>query len=192
MRWFMAGPAFLMAMLAAVPAPAEVVHVEQNAFVVHEAADVAVPPAAVWAELVRPADWWDPAHTWSGDAANLTLKPEIGGCFCEVWMRAGNGVVLPASVRHMEVVAGEPYAMMRLSGGLGPLQGEAVAGTLTIRLAPAAGGHTALTWDYAVAGYLSMGGPGIAPAVDHVLGGLIARLAARAARQPLPAPTPAR
>ena len=48
---------------------------------VAEAPNVA--PPVVWAALADVGKWWDPEHTYSGDARNLTLEPFVRGCFCE-------------------------------------------------------------------------------------------------------------
>ncbi|HEX2493499.1 MAG TPA: hypothetical protein VHK24_06950, partial [Steroidobacter sp.] len=39
--------------------------------------------AACGAALADIAKWWDPEHTYSGDARNLTLDTQVRGCFCE-------------------------------------------------------------------------------------------------------------
>ena len=61
-----------------------------------------------------------------------------------------------------------PGEMLRMSGGLGPLQASAVAGTMTWTLA-AAGAATTVNLSYAVGGFRDGGFPAIAPAVDGVL-----------------------
>ncbi len=57
--------------------------------------------------------WWDPAHTFSGQAANLTIDPRAGGCFCET--------LTTGSVQHMIVSHIDAPRMLVLQGGLGPL-----------------------------------------------------------------------
>src|SRR3546814_11501559 len=59
--------------------------------------------------------------------------------------------------------------MMRLSGAFGPLQGEAVAGTLTIRI-KTTGAGSAIRFDYVVGGYMRFKVSAIAPAVARVRG----------------------
>ena len=47
--------------------------------------------------LVRDiGDWWNPAHTFSGNAHNISIDEKPMGCFCEKLARQGG-------VRHMEV-----------------------------------------------------------------------------------------
>jgi len=75
----------------------------------------------------------------------------------------------------MEVIYLAPGKLVRMTGGLGPLQEVAVVGTMTIGLAPSNGG-TKLEMTYAAAGYLPNGMSGLAPLVDSVLGGQFVRL----------------
>jgi len=106
--------------------------------------------------------WWSPLHTFSGNAANLVLQPKANGCFCE---RLADG----GSVRHMTVIYAEPGRVLRLSGGLGPLQEMPVDGIMTITLKQTDAG-TALAMTYSVGGYVRGGLAGLAPIVDRVLG----------------------
>jgi uncharacterized protein YndB with AHSA1/START domain len=105
--------------------------------------------------------WWSPLHTFSGNAANMILQPKANGCFCEKLADGG-------SVRHMTVIYAGPGKMLRLSGGLGPLQGMAVDAVMTIELKKTDDG-TALTVTYSVGGYLKGGLAGFAPVVDRML-----------------------
>ncbi len=68
-------------------------------------------PVRTYAALSDVAHWWDSEHTWSGNAANLSLKPEAGGCFCERWN--------DNSVQHMQVLGAIKDHQLRLQGGLG-------------------------------------------------------------------------
>ena len=131
-------------------------------------AQVAAVPAKVWSELVTPAHWWNPQHSWSGMADNLTLEPRAGGCFCEKLADGG-------SVRHMEVMFAAPGKVLRLAGALGPLQTEALAGALSFDLAARDGG-TQVTLTYKVGGYSSQPFTMWGPAVDGVLGEQLGRL----------------
>jgi hypothetical protein len=77
----------------------------------------------------------------------------------------------------MRVVYAEPGKALRMVGSLGPLQSEALTGTLTITLKPAAAG-TRLAFEYVVGGYMRYKTDEIAPAVDNVLAEQLGRLAA--------------
>ena len=161
----------LAALLAAAPATAAVAAVGAAGFSLHIEIDSAREPAALWARTVRPQDWWDSGHTYSNDARNLSLALIPGGCWCEALPGGG-------FVRHMEVAYAAPGKALRLIGGLGPLQGMGVSGTLSFVMRPAAAGHTLLVVDYVVSGFAAKGFDELAKGVDAVLSEQIGRLAA--------------
>ncbi|WP_225205880.1 SRPBCC family protein [Novosphingobium huizhouense] len=170
--------ALLLAAATIGPARAEVVAKGDSGFVVRVAARVTSDPAATWKALSAPAQWWQGQHTFSGDAANLTLDPVPGGCFCErlpLPKTAAKGE-RPGGVQHMRVLYAEPGKALRLSGALGPLQSEAVQGTLTITIKPIDGGSR-IVFDYVVGGYMRYPVAEIAPAVDAVIAAQLASLA---------------
>ena len=137
-------------------------------FSVTETVHIAAPPDKVYPALIQPAQWWSSQHTFSHDAANLSLDAKAGGCWCEKLPDGG-------SVQHMTVLFVRPGGALRLRGALGPLQGLGVGGALTIELKAAAGG-TDLTATYNVGGYLKDGLASWAPPVDGVLSEQFARL----------------
>ncbi|HEY0478437.1 MAG TPA: SRPBCC family protein [Kofleriaceae bacterium] len=148
-------------------AHAEVADAAAGGFTVKLTATVAAPAAKAWAALVEPRSWWDKSHTWSGDAANLSLEATPGGCFCEK-LPGGGGV------HHMTVVYADPGKLLRLTGGLGPLQDLAIAAVMTFKLTEAQG-KTTLEVTYKVGGYAPTGLAGLAKPVDGVLGEQVAR-----------------
>ncbi|WP_342250087.1 SRPBCC family protein [Sphingomonas sp. OTU376] len=161
-----------LALVAASPAAAEVTASTETSFTVTEKLTVAAPAAKVWATLVAPSLWWNKDHTWSGSAANLSLDPRPGGCWCEKLPKGGG-------VEHMRVVYAAPGEMLRLSGGLGPLQAMPASAVMTVTLTPGADGKsTAVVFTYAVAGAPGLGR--IAAPVDGVLAGQVAGLKAAA------------
>jgi hypothetical protein len=168
--------------VAATPAHAEVTAQSDNGFAVKHAVTVSVDPDAAFAMLRTPAKWWDKDHTWTGRADNLYMDAQAGGCFCELIPNEAtteSGApqrTLRGSVQHMQMVYVDPGKLLRLSGALGPLQGEAVTGTLTISLVPIKGG-TRLTFEYVVGGFMRMPIGDIAPGVDSVIGAQASRLA---------------
>lgn len=183
--------------LCAAPAMADVTAKSDAGFIVRISADVGTAPADSWKALVAPAGWWSGRHTFSGDAANLTLDPAPGGCFCERFP-AGQGAP-PGSrstggVQHMRVIYAEPGRVLRMAGALGPLQSEALTGTLTVTLKAVEGG-TRIQWEYVVGGYMRYKPDEIAPAVDRMLAGQLAALAQKLGPIPpsgeTPAPAPA-
>lgn len=140
---------------------AEVTAAEAGGFVVRHEAESSLLPDALWPVLVDPKRWWSSDHTFTGDAANLSLVAEAGGCWCE----RAPGV----EVRHLTVVFAERGKVLRLQGGLGPLQAMAVQGTLTMTLEPAPKG-TKVALTYAVGGFHPGGLQASAAPVDQVLG----------------------
>jgi uncharacterized protein YndB with AHSA1/START domain len=151
-------------------AHAEVQEVKDGYFTIQSVILVDANPPAAWKSLVRLQDWWDSAHTWSGAARNLSLDPRAGGCFCEKLKGGG-------SVQHARVVFAQPGQLLRLEGGLGPLQEMPVSGVLTFTLAPDGPG-TRITLNYKVAGVLSLEAAKLAPLVDQVMSGQFERLRA--------------
>jgi hypothetical protein len=136
-------------------------------FEVTERATITAPQGKVWDAVMRPDRWWDPKHTWSGDAKNLSI--DGGGCFCEQ-LRKG-------AVRHMTVTFADGVSQLRMFGGLGPLQFTGAAGHLGVALKPAAGGATEVVMTYDVGGYAKGGlADTYAGPVDQVLGAQLARL----------------
>lgn len=178
----------LLAGMIATPAAAEVTAQSDVGFVVREVADVSATPAETWRAMTTPGAWWSSAHTFSGSGANLSLSPTVGGCFCERFPPPkGAPATQPAGgVQHMRVIYVEPNRVLRLSGALGPLQSEALAGTLTMALRATDTG-THITWEYVVGGYMRYKVDQIAPAVDRMLAEQISLLAAHIAETSAPA-----
>jgi uncharacterized protein YndB with AHSA1/START domain len=141
------------------PAGAEVIDASATGFVSQHRLVIAAPPDKVWAAVVRPQWWWSKDHSYSGDAANLSLDPRPGGCWCE--RLPGGGV------EHGRVVFADPGKLLRVVGAFGPLQSGAVTATLTFALRPEGKG-TALTISYIVAGYHPGGLASFARPVDGV------------------------
>lgn len=166
------------AMLAgAPPLSAKVAETSETGFSTQDMADVAATPMETWLALIRPGGWWTDAHTWSGDAANMALTPQAGGCFCEriPGEDRADGFSLDGSVQHMTVIQAYPLKALRMRGGLGPLQGEPATGVLTISLEEIEGG-TRIRWEYVVGGYMRYEIPTIAKAVDGVMSQQLAAL----------------
>ena len=147
---------------------AEVADSSATGFTVKASFSIQAAPEEVYRKLIHIGDWWDSEHTFSGDAHNLTIEERPGGCFCEKLPNGGG-------VRHLEVLFVAPGKALRMGGGLGPLQGIAASGSMTIKLTPADGG-TKLETTYAVAGYLPAGMNTLAAPVDSVLTNQFVRL----------------
>ena len=162
--------AILFASLAS-PLRGEVIESTAAGFLVRNTAAINAPPATVYAALTdRVGGWWDPAHTFSHDARNLSVDAKPGGCFCE---RLPDG----GGVQHMTVVYASPGKLLRLTGAIGPLQEAALAGTMTWNLLQAGGGTT-VELSYAVGGFRAGGFRDLPTVVDGVLRGQLGRLKA--------------
>src|SRR5690606_25886477 len=76
-RWSMQRQltAVLTLALMSTPAAAELVLPSEMGFTSHHEVLVRATPAQAWAALVRPADWWNGEHSYSGDAANMSIAP---------------------------------------------------------------------------------------------------------------------
>jgi hypothetical protein len=170
----------LIAFALAVPAQAEVIASSPGGFVLRHVTEVTASPLEVWKELIAPANWWDPEHTFAGDATGLYMDAQATGCFCELLplpKDAPEGT-RRGSIEHLHIVYADPGRQLRLQGGLGPLQAEAVNGTLTIGLRQQ-GDKTRMVWEYVVGGYFRTESEKLAPLVDQVLGEQLKRLAAK-------------
>ena len=164
------GLAGLALSVLAQPLSAEIIEQDGQHFVSRNSAEVAATPDAIWLLLIDPKEWWSDSHTWSGDADNLSLTPQGGGCFCETLMGKDpeTGAALSGSAQHMSVLLAQPGKALRMRGALGPLQSEPADGVLTISLEPA-GDRTRITFEYVVAGKVRYPMEQIAKAVDGVM-----------------------
>lgn len=155
--------AFLLtAVLVTAPAQANVVSASDHGFEVQHSVNLVVPQAAAYAAFGNVAGWWDKQHTYSGDPANMSLRMQPGGCFCEV-IPTGGGV------EHLRVTFVQPDERVVMTGGLGPMLYEATSGVMDVKFERIAGG-TRVTMNYRVAGFAKGGAAAMAPAVDQVLG----------------------
>jgi hypothetical protein len=73
----------LLATSLAGPAEAEVKSVAPNGFEVIDTVTIQAPPERVYDALGQIGRWWSSAHTFSRDAANLSIDLKADGCFCE-------------------------------------------------------------------------------------------------------------
>jgi hypothetical protein len=152
------------AILSHNPARADVVEASPSGFLLRSEAVATAAPDQAYRALGQIGRWWNPAHSYSGEARRLSLDLTAGGCFCERWGRG-------QSVEHARVVmvtAYEGVRTIRMSGALGPLQEMGVSGILTYTLAPDPGG-VKITMTYRVSGDAGLALDGLAPLVDQVL-----------------------
>lgn len=152
----------------AMPVRAAVVDSAAGGFIVENSFVVKTDAATAWKALVEDVDrWWPRDHTWFGTESTLSIDAKAGGCFCEI---AG-----PRQVQHMTVAFVDPGRLLRMVGGLGPLQGMGLHGALDWTFEPLEGG-TRLKLRYVAGGYSASDLREFAPIVDQVqnlqLGGL--------------------
>lgn len=104
--------------LAAAPASAEVVERSADHFVLSY--DVALEASSedFIDALQHIGEWWNPSHTYSGDARNLNLELDPGTCFCEA---LPDGSVF----EHGAVYEYDPGTGVLIHAALGPLRGKA-------------------------------------------------------------------
>jgi hypothetical protein len=151
---------------------AAVVDAAPSGFTVENSETVPVAVDVAWQALVADVGrWWPADHTWWGDAAKLSIDARAGGCFCEI-----DGA---RQARHMGVSFVDPGKLLRMTGGLGPLQGLGLHGALEWRFESVDQG-TRITLHYRVGGYSPDDLSKFAPVVDRVqaqqLGGLARHL----------------
>ena len=140
-------------MLAAAPVSAEVVSRSADGFVLRFAVGVEAAPEDVVAAVSELPQWWDPAHTYTGDSANLSLVFEEGGCWCE---KLADGTVF----EHAEVTR-ITADWVTINAALGPLHDKATKAELTFGSEPENRGRL-VTIDFLVEG------PGLGAMADGV------------------------
>jgi hypothetical protein len=165
----------ILVLLAAYDVDARVVSSSANGFLIENVAVVPVDARTAWRALIEDVGaWWPADHTWFGRSSNLRIEARAGGCFCEV-----DG---DRQVMHMTIGFVDPGRLLRMLGGLGPLQGLGVYGALDWRLEPLDAG-TRVTLRYQAGGYPGEGFEKLVPVVDSVqgtqLGGLVEYLRRR-------------
>jgi uncharacterized protein YndB with AHSA1/START domain len=142
-------------------AAADVVDSAAGGFTLKTTVQVATPPARTYQALLDIGSWWSKDHTYSGDAKNLSIAAQPGGCYCEKLPDGG-------AVEHGRVVNLVPGSLLRLQTALGPLQELGVTGSMTWQVAASGQGST-VTMTYVVGGYAPGGLQKLAPLVDQVL-----------------------
>jgi len=169
----------MAALCGANTAQAEVTNTAANGFTVQHQTVISGDIESVWKAMIAPSRYWNADHSWTGNADNFYLVPQAGGCFCELIRTTSDDNIKSSegSVQHMRVIYARNNKMLRLSGALGPLQGEAVTGTLTMLLQPQ-DADTVVRFTYKVGGYMEFPVDQIAPAVDGVIGEQLTRLSA--------------
>jgi len=148
-------------MLTGTQVMAEISDSSAGGFTFKMTINIQAPADTVYKQFFAIGNWWNPSHTYSDDAHNLSIEEKATGCWCEKLPNGGG-------VRHMEVVLLMPGKSIVLKGGLGPLQSIAATGAMKVSLFPATGG-TRVDIRYTVGGYLPAGMNTLAGPVDEVL-----------------------
>jgi hypothetical protein len=154
-------------LLACAIAAADTSAVSPTGFLVTHRRAVDATPKQLFAAIGRVDRWWDAEHTYSGDAANMSIDLGAGGCFCERWSGG--------SIEHARVIYVADDKVVRLQGGLGPLQPLGANGVLDFAI-KVVDGRTQLALTYRVSGAPDAALDKWAAAVDRVLGEQATRL----------------
>jgi arylamine N-acetyltransferase len=158
-------------LVLATGAQAKVVTKGPTGFVVEHQVELQADTKTAYAAFTKIGSWWSSAHSFSGDAKNITIDAKPGGCWCEALPNGG-------FVKHMDIVHAAPGSMLVFSGGLGPLQFMGVAGSMTVSFQPAKSANaTTMTLRYDVGGRDDKDCAEISGAVDGVLAEQLARYA---------------
>ena len=155
---------------------ADVVYANDRGFKITNSFKTSKTEQQVWQALVYKVDaWWPKDHSWWGDKGTFSIDPIAGGCFCE---KSGKN-----SAEHMHIAFVEHGKLLRMTGGLGPLQGMGLYGALDWKI-NGDDSETAVTLTYTVSGYYPDGYSKLAVIVDKVqamqLGGLANSLGEKA------------
>ena len=150
---------------------AEVLKSEKDGFLIEIKQATIAEPAECFRIFVEDfGKWWDPSHSYSRNPASMSLDLKRMAMFEKL---PNNGFV-----RHMEIVFYQPDKMLRLSGGLGPLQPKGVSGALTFEFQKTDQGCEVLV-SYNVSGSSLQALDKIAKPVDAVLSRQLKRFAER-------------
>lgn len=113
---------FLAALIAlSYESRAHVKTIQSHGFIVENSVHTSASIDSTWSVLINDIDnWWPKDHSWW--MGTLSIEAKAGGCFCEVSNRK--------SAEHMRISFVDPGKVLRMTGGLGPLQGMGMYGAL--------------------------------------------------------------
>ena len=146
---------------------AEIVEASATHYVLRHEATSTLSADALWDRLVDPASWWHPEHTYSGNAANLSLDLKPGGLGSETWEGG--------AVSHGTVLLVVDGSTLQLNAPFGPLLAAGAHTIWTITVTPSDSGST-VVFDEVSSGPPSAALDKLAAAVDYVKSEAIARL----------------
>lgn len=151
---------FILAVLFSGPSYSQVMNSNPQGFSIKIESTTDGSPAKLYKQFVHIKRWWISDHTWFGSSKKLSLKPQAGGCFCEI---SGAN-----QVKHMEVVYVKKDHEIRLKGELGPLQSMGGNGIMIWKFIPEGTDKTKIIQTYHYQGMLGEQASMIAKAVDQV------------------------
>ena len=153
--------AALMCLALVSPSDADVVTAVTNGFQIKQKVETDLSTREAWDTFVNDfSKWWDASHSYSQNAANLSIDLKQR-CMFEKLPNDG-------FVRHLEIVYSQPGTAIRFTGGLGPLQQMGVSGALTVTFTKT-DGKTVVELEYNVSGRNDQGLDKFAAAVDNVI-----------------------
>ncbi|NNE05648.1 MAG: ATPase [Xanthomonadales bacterium] len=148
-------------LLVASPIQAEVTSVNASGFALAFEQTIDTSAEDIYTAMTEIGSWWHPDHSWEGKAENLYMDMRVGGCFCE---KLANG----GFAEHLHLAYAAPGKEIRLTGGLGPLQGMGMGGAMVWTITMAAEGQK-ISWTYTAHGHGTQDSmKGLAPIVDMV------------------------
>lgn len=158
---------FILLLLLCTSVQAKILSSSDTHFVLRHEATSTLSTTQIWQRLIKPASWWHPEHTYSGDSNNLSLDANAGGLWLESWESG--------SVKHGEVLYIKNGKMLRLDAPFGPLQELGAYTIWTITIIPHGDGSK-VQFDEVSSGPPSADLDEVAKAVDYVKGEAIKRL----------------
>jgi hypothetical protein len=142
-------------------AVAEVKHISDHGFIIENTIKTDASIEDAWLGLTKHVNkWWPKDHSWW--YGTFSIEDWAGGCFCEVNDKQ--------TAEHMRVVFVDPHKVLRMIGGLGPLQGMGMNGALNWNFSELEDGATQVVLTYSVTGINPDGFEQLAPIVDQVQG----------------------
>ena len=154
---------FIALVLVCVNAAAEVQHIAETGFIIENKIQTGADVTTTWNAFIDDVDsWWPKDHSYWLEEGTFSIEPVAGGCFCE---KSAEG----RSAEHMHIAFVDPGKLLRMTGGLGPLQGMGMFGALEFVFTESAQG-TEVTMTYRVNGINPAGFAELAPIVDAVQG----------------------
>jgi hypothetical protein len=159
--------ATLLTALLSITAHAEVLNSNDAGFISQHVMTTATDKSTAFEAMTNKVGlWWNPDHSFSGDAANMQIDAQ---CFCERW---GSNLV-----HHLNTEIWIENSKVVMAGGLGPLKELGLSGMMVWSLTTNEHEQTAVNWNYHVFGYSETDMQALASAVDAVLAEQLGRLA---------------